>query len=200
MRMLESVMEPRLPKMRHCWCLALLALAGCASNDDATLAGAARTGDVAALVRLAAAGAPLDEPSGISGWTPLMHAVRSGQVAAARALLEAGADPNRVVSDSTALLMAAAEGNAEMVTVLLDAGADAAFRSADGFNVLAAALLASIPRGAAIGECRIEAVRVLRERVPTLELPEGFTASFPREVADATGCGEALRLATSPAT
>ena len=29
--------------MRHWWCCALLALAGCASNDDTTLAGAARS-------------------------------------------------------------------------------------------------------------------------------------------------------------
>src|SRR5690606_18602473 len=70
-----------------------------------------------------------------SGFTPLFFAVRSGHIAAAKALLEAGADVNQQIeisqrvsrgprAGSTPLHLAAANGHFDLAAMLLDAGAD----------------------------------------------------------------------------
>ena len=52
-------------------------------------------------------------------------AAETGNFAAVRRLLEAGADPNeRIASRDTALMMAARSGNVDTIKLLLDRGAD----------------------------------------------------------------------------
>ena len=55
----------------------LLAVAGgCSRRELPRLHRAARRGDVAEIAALVKAGAPIDEPGGGNGWTPLQHAIR----------------------------------------------------------------------------------------------------------------------------
>jgi ankyrin repeat protein len=96
---------------------------------------AARTGDVAAIRRLAASRLDLDASpvTGISfvfpdfdhrKWTALQHAVRKQQVEAVRALLESGANPDARQDGATPLYIAADSNNPAIMRLLLDAGAD----------------------------------------------------------------------------
>ncbi|WP_286828954.1 MULTISPECIES: ankyrin repeat domain-containing protein [Kordiimonas] len=96
-------------------------------TDRPVLALAARLGHGVIVERLLAAGAPVDQPDAI-GFTPLMEAVRDGQLETATLLLEAGADANHR-SEATALHltpmhMAGLSGKPEMVHLLAEAGAD----------------------------------------------------------------------------
>jgi ankyrin repeat protein len=94
---------------------------------------AARTGDVAAIRRLAASGVDLDASPVTSlkfvfpdfdhaQWTALQHAAGKHQVQAVRVLLEWGADPD--ANSATALLIAAGSNDPTMMRLILDAGAD----------------------------------------------------------------------------
>ena len=57
--------------------------------------------------------------------TPLMHAAAKGNLAAARALLDLGADVNaRNATGDTALRVAASDGTPEVAKLLLEAGGD----------------------------------------------------------------------------
>jgi ankyrin repeat protein len=98
---------------------------------------AARTGDVAAIRRLAASGLDLNAATatpGIfvfpdldhKGWTALQHAVQKRQVEAVRALLESGAHPDARPEGSaiTPLFMAAGDTDPTIARLLLAAGAD----------------------------------------------------------------------------
>jgi uncharacterized protein len=59
------------------------------------------------------------------GVTPLSIACLNGDASAARALIDAGADPNLAITgDETPLMTAARTGNVDVVRVLIDAGAD----------------------------------------------------------------------------
>ena len=71
-----------------------------------------------------------------TGFTALLFAVRAGQLDAARALLDAGANVNDTVSDGqSALVVAAANANWELADYLLDRGADPTLAGA-GWNAL----------------------------------------------------------------
>src|SRR5262245_2889349 len=97
---------------------------------------AARTGDVAAIRRLAASGIDLDASADTPRvfvfpdldhirWTALQHAVQKHQVDALEALLEWGADPDaRPAGNYTPLLIAAFDKDPTILRLLLDAGAD----------------------------------------------------------------------------
>lgn len=66
-------------------------------------------------------------PSGVRGpsFTAFLFAIQLGQMEAARALLEAGADVNETLPDGTgALVLATMNGNWELGAVLVDKGAD----------------------------------------------------------------------------
>lgn len=71
-----------------------------------------------------------------TGFTPLVFAVRQGHLEATRALLDAGADPNDVLSDGqSVLVVSAANANWEVAGYLLDRGADPNLAAA-GWNAL----------------------------------------------------------------
>jgi uncharacterized protein len=75
------------------------------------------------------------------GLTPLLFAVRDGNVAAVRALLDAKADINHVAADKTSpLLMAAINGRFDLAMELLKAGADPKLASDAGATPLYAAI------------------------------------------------------------
>jgi hypothetical protein len=52
------------------------------------LAAAARAGDINEIDRLAAAGANLDEGSGVNRWPPVVHAIHKGQTGALAHLVQ----------------------------------------------------------------------------------------------------------------
>ena len=75
------------------------------------------------------------------GFTPLLFAARSGDLASAELLLAAGADPNDTAPAGTsALVVAAHSGHGALAAMLLDAGADPNAAGA-GYTPLHAAIL-----------------------------------------------------------
>jgi len=98
---------------------------------------AAMTGDLAAIQQHIAAGADLNAREPTRGSTPLIIAATFGRTEAARAMIEAGADPDRRNDDgSTALLTAAFFCRTEIVEALLAAGADRSIRNNAGSTAL----------------------------------------------------------------
>ena len=94
---------------------------------------AAARGDVAALERHAAEGAPVDIPDPALGTTPLGWAALHGHVGAAEWLLDNGAAVHTLNGDgSTALHSAAFMGRAEVVRLMLERGADPHARHPNG--------------------------------------------------------------------
>ena len=75
---------------------------------------------------LVSKGASPDGVSGKSGTPPLIAAINAGNVAAAIALLELGADPNIATGRATPLNLAIKSGWTELAKKLLDAGAKGA--------------------------------------------------------------------------
>ena len=172
--------------------VALLATA-CASNEPPSpLIIAARTGDVATIRALAAAGTDLNA-LGRNGWTPIMHAVHKNQIEAVTALIIAGADVNRLTPHgSSALEMAVANGQTDMVRRLLDAGADPRHP---------AVFVAAVSGGAFsdierpwFGECHTDVVRALVEKAPDLKLPDNDDGYLSMFFAQWNGCSEVIRL------
>ena len=86
---------------------------------------AAKRGDVDAMERFMEEGESLDEPEPDSSTTPLAWTALHGHVAAAKWLLDNGADVTALNADgSTALHSAAFMGRAEIVQLMLERGAD----------------------------------------------------------------------------
>ncbi len=125
-----------------------------ARAHEALLAAAA-SGDVAALDRAIAAGAPLDAQDS-QGRTALLIAVAYDRNEAAVRLLGAGADPNlQAKNHDSAWLLAGALGRTRMLAAMLDSGrVDYAKRNRFGGN----ALIPACERG------HVETVRLLLER------------------------------------
>lgn len=102
---------------------------------DCALYRAIKFGNVKRVQKLLAAGAQLDDDTGVSyGKQPLMHAVKSGSIPTCELMLNLGADINeqnwckessgRWSSKRTALMQAAVDCRSSLCTFLLDAGAD----------------------------------------------------------------------------
>jgi ankyrin repeat protein len=71
-------------------------------------------------------GGVLNTPMVVDSMTPLMFAVRSGHIEAARALLDGGADVNETASNGlSVLVLAIINAHYELASFLLDRGADA---------------------------------------------------------------------------
>ena len=75
------------------------------------------------------------------GWTPLMYAARQNAGAAARALVDAGADADAVDPDgTTALVFAVINGHYDVAAMLVERGADPNVADASGMAALYAAV------------------------------------------------------------
>jgi ankyrin repeat protein len=95
----------------------------------ATAAAHGRTATVKVLLRSGACADPTNyigdiNQINVAGLTPLMSASQNGVTAIVQALLEHGADVNRVLNGRTALMVAKRHGHIDTVQVLLSAGAD----------------------------------------------------------------------------
>jgi hypothetical protein len=173
----------------------LLLLAGCdmARPPISPLIEAARAGDTAGIARLAGAGSDLNAPGGVNNWTPLMHAIHKHQANSVKALLEAGADVNRISGRTTALILAAGYGDAEIVGILLEHGADARLALPDGRTALSAAVEGSNDMDQyTAGSCQTETVQALLRHDPRLRVPAESAAA---RTASKAGCKEILALA-----
>ena len=114
---------------------------------------AATRGDVAAIRRLLARGAPVDARDG-RGTTPLLAATHANRIDAARVLIGAGADVNaRDAIEDSPYLYAGARGHLEILEMTLAHGAD--LKSVNRFG--GTALIPAAERG------HVETVRRLIE-------------------------------------
>ncbi|WP_244484474.1 ankyrin repeat domain-containing protein [Mesorhizobium sp. Root552] len=93
-------------------------------SHAAAIHDAAKKGDVAAIAAALDAGAGVDESDGQA--TPLYLAVRGGHLAAAKLLMERGADANAVTTPllGSALMPALAKRRIDLIDLLLDGGAN----------------------------------------------------------------------------
>ena len=97
---------------------------------------AAERGDVAAIDRLVASGAPIDAANA-SGQTPLLMAVQNNHLAAATRLIDAGANVNaQAANQDTPWLLAGALGRTAMLRHMLPKGPDFRIRNRFGGNAL----------------------------------------------------------------
>ncbi|WP_291675940.1 ankyrin repeat domain-containing protein [Bosea sp. (in: a-proteobacteria)] len=97
---------------------------------------AAGRGDLAAVNRLIAAGADLEQRDG-QRQTPLLLAVAGNHVAVAKALLAAGASPNaQAANQDTPWLLAGASGRTEIIAAMLPLKPDLTIRNRYGGNAL----------------------------------------------------------------
>jgi hypothetical protein len=154
---------------------------------------AARTGNAEAIALLAKAGADVDRPDGLNGWTPLQHAVHKRVAGAVLALLKAGADPNAGPSRGpSALMMAAGYGDLDSFDLLLKAGANASFEVEPGINSLWAALgggaVVDITDGPPLGSCFPRIVAIMKREAPGLKIRNDGETRFLRFMAKG-GCG-----------
>jgi type II secretory pathway predicted ATPase ExeA len=102
----------------------------------AALLAVAREGQVADLSRLLASGVPANVRDA-NGFTPLMLAVVSGHLPAARALLDGGALVNaRNPGGITPIMLAVINERPEVLTLLLERGADVNAQSGTGWTAL----------------------------------------------------------------
>jgi len=165
---------------------ALLALSACGLRPGLpSLIGAAREGRVDRIAALVKQGADPNQPAGVNGWPPLMHAIHKNQKGSVIALLDAGADINvRSRDGMTPLMMAAGYGYTDIVNVLLDRGADAHLQMSDGTNALTMAVTGTpdIDRFTAT-DCQGSTIKALIDRVPDLKL--GGSEKVMRAVAAA---------------
>ena len=116
-----------------------LIVSGCASTTP--LIKASANGDSWAVQKLIYEGANINEPDS-SGYTPVMHAVLSGNIETVKTLLNAGADVNARDKESgnTALLWALSYGYFDIAELLIGKGADTNVKSPEGETVLDLAL------------------------------------------------------------
>src|SRR4051812_35195070 len=122
--------------------LSMFATACHGPQPSTPLGAAAWEGRAADVQRVIARGTPADALDG--SWTPLMYAARRGHLDAMRALLDAGADANRVDGRNqwTPLMHALHTRHHDAAILLLERGADPAIGAkANGFGPLAMAAL-----------------------------------------------------------
>jgi ankyrin repeat protein len=106
------------------------------SEAQTGLLEAAGRGDLAAVNRLIAAGADLEQRDG-QRQTPLLLAVAGNHVAVAKALLAAGASPNaQAANQDTPWLLAGASGRTEIIAAMLPLKPDLTIRNRYGGNAL----------------------------------------------------------------
>jgi ankyrin repeat protein len=98
----------------------IVLVAACGHVPVSPLAAAARAGDLSEVDRLLAAGADINQGSGVNNWPPVIHAVHKGQVKAIERLLDRGAVADQSVRDR-ALNVAQGSGDEAEVRAILAA-------------------------------------------------------------------------------
>jgi ankyrin repeat protein len=106
---------------RACLLVLMMALAGCASEQDKALIVSAGRGDVEEMRRLIDHGANVNAVA-LDDWTPLTRAASGGRIDAVRLLISSGADVNKPNGDLSPLFFAADQGHVAVVRLLLDNG------------------------------------------------------------------------------
>jgi hypothetical protein len=160
------------------------------------LVSAARAGALDAIRALVKRGADPNLRCGVSGWTPLMHAIHKDQAGSVEALIGAGAEVNaRGEGGRTPLMMAAGYGYDDILRLLIDRGADASAQLPDGKNALSFAILgvADIDRFT-LGDCQIPTVRTLMRKAPDLKLQDSASIRRAIELAKIRGCAAVAKL------
>ena len=83
---------PVTPRLCRLVVIAAALCSGCGYwHEPNGLASAARSGDLGEIDRLVAAGADVNEGSGVNGWPPVLHAIHKHQLASLERLFEHGA-------------------------------------------------------------------------------------------------------------
>jgi ankyrin repeat protein len=165
-------------------------------GDLSALAGPARTGDVATLRRLIAAGAsPNVTDPGANHWTPLLHAIHKGQPAAVDLLLRSGADPKLAAAGGLdPLLMAVGTGHAPIVRRLLAAGADPRRDERIFLTAVSGGALSDLD-APLLGRCNTDVVKALQQKVPDLRVPRGRRGHLAMLFARLNHCTDVIDLA-----
>jgi hypothetical protein len=164
------------------------------------LMAAARAGRVDAMRILIKAGAGVNRRDHRSThWTPLVHAIHKRQDAAARLLLDSGAEADAAMDGgATPLMFAAAYGDTAIVEELLSRGADPHRQALDGVTALANAAgggaIFDITDGPRLGSCHLETVKALLRHSPDLRLPVNFWSRAARVLGRSKDCEEAFAL------
>jgi ankyrin repeat protein len=164
------------------------------------LMAAAREGHVDTMRILIKGGADVNRRDcRFTRWTPLVHAIHKRQDAAARLLLDSGAEVDASMhGGATALIFAAAYGETAIVEELLSRGADPHRQTADGVTALVNAAgggpVFDITDGPRIGSCHLDTVRALLRHSPDLELPANLWSRAARFLGRSKDCEEAFAL------
>jgi ankyrin repeat protein len=176
--------------------LALGLLGACQQRPEPPLMRAARAGDLETMRALIKAGADVNQRGdGVNRWPPLVHAIHKRQEAAARLLLDAGAEPDALMDGgATPLMFAAAYGETAIVEELLARGADPHRQAADGVtaltNAAGAGALFDITDGPPLGKCHADTVKALLRHSPDLKLPANPWSRIARFLGRSKECAE----------
>ena len=164
------------------------------------LTAAAREGHVDVMRVLIKGGADVNQRDArFTRWTPLVHAIHKRQDAAARLLLDAGAEVDAEMhGGATPLIFAAAYGETSIVEDLLDRGADPRHQTADGVTALTNAAgggpVFDITDGPRIGSCNTDTVKALLRHAPDLQMPASFWSRTARFIGRSKDCQQAFAL------
>jgi hypothetical protein len=160
-----------------------------ASYPLTPLATAARAGDLDAIDRLLSAGAPVNQGSGVNGWSPAMHAIHKNQFAALGRLLDHGASLSGSAGQN-AMQMAAGYGDVDTVRTLL------AHDVTPPDDILDSAVGGAWDIDYRWSGCarHMAVTRALLEKHPRLRVPNSLGGRIARSWARWKGCGELVRL------